>query len=165
MARESEDREDLLADATGLPVRGELSVAAKGTVIVGFRGDRSASWFFGADPVFQFDPQHRLRRIYCDGVKYAVAGGVIVRLVQTPSNGRIQLTKEPLSEAEAAQLMQRWQSGIATVRDAIETNTHRWIGASVDIALLEIQVVQWLRDLPALVPIAKGSRLPRSSRK
>ncbi|QDV67805.1 hypothetical protein Poly24_15090 [Rosistilla carotiformis] len=161
MAREPQDREDLLAEASGLPVRGALRLPDDWEVVVGFRDDGSASWFFAADPVFQFDPQFQLRRAYCDGIRYAVAGGQIVRLEQLASTGRIHLTKHPLDRQQSDQLLDRWKQNIHQVRTAFENKTHRWEGASVPIDAFEHKVMQWISDVPSPPPIAKVSRLPR----
>ncbi|QDS87842.1 hypothetical protein EC9_20250 [Rosistilla ulvae] len=161
MAREPQDREDLLAEATGLPVRGVIVLADDFEVVVGFRDDGSASWFFAADPVFQFDPLFQLRRIFCDGTRYAVAGGQILRLEQATSGGRLQLTKHRLDPAETQQLLDRWKQNIGEVETALQAKTHRWQGASVSIERIDAKVRQWLADLPDPPPIAKVSRLPR----
>lgn len=161
MALEPEDREDLLAEATGLPQRGMIVLPDGQEVVVGFRDDQSASWFFGADPVFQFDPSYHLRRIYCDRTRYAVAGGQILRLEQAAAGGRIQLTKHRINDTQTQDLLNCWQQRILAVKSALVDKTHRWHGASVPIDQLEPKVLSWLADLPTPPPIAKVSRLPR----
>ncbi|WP_417734559.1 hypothetical protein [Rosistilla oblonga] len=161
MARDTHDREDLLAEATGLPVRGVIQMPDGNEVVVGFRDDGSPSWFFAADPVFQFDPNFQLRRIFCDGTRYAVAGGQILRLEQTASGGRLQLTKHPLNSEQTQQMLQRWEDRIRPLQAAMQNKTHRWQGTSVPIAEIEPRVLQWLADCPAPPTIAKVSRLPR----
>ncbi|MEZ6086717.1 MAG: hypothetical protein R3C05_01525 [Pirellulaceae bacterium] len=165
MALEPEDREDLLGEATGLPMRGELQIESCPPIVVGFRSDDAASWYFGADPVFQFDPTHRLRRVFNEGIRYAVAAGGIVRLSRPAVGGRVRFEKELLDDAETDQLLQLWETKIAPVHAAIQSRSYRWTGASVEVDAIETKVIQWLERLPTPIPIARTSRLRKPKRK
>src|SRR5688572_18570527 len=65
MARQEQDREDILREATALVERVELLIPEfPEPIVAGFRRDGSASFFFGADPVLQFNAQGKLRRAF-----------------------------------------------------------------------------------------------------
>ena len=67
MARSEHDAEDLIRDATALTERAEFRLPdAAHPVIVGFRPDGCASFFFGLDEVFHFNSQANLRRANVD---------------------------------------------------------------------------------------------------
>ena len=71
MARRESDREDLLREATALVERAELTIEGfDEPIVVGFRRDGSASFFFGADPVYQFNTAFELRRAFVVGLLY-----------------------------------------------------------------------------------------------
>ena len=63
MARNEEDREDLMAEATALAERVELTVPQESDfVTAGFRRTGHLSLYFGQDPAYHFDEEGRLRR-------------------------------------------------------------------------------------------------------
>lgn len=71
MAQHEEDREDLMREAVALPDRVELSVDGfESLITIGFRSNSAMSIFIGQDPVYQFDPEGRLRRAFVDGLLY-----------------------------------------------------------------------------------------------
>ncbi len=63
MARHEEEREDLMRDAKALVDRIELVVPGfEEPVVVGFRTNGAASFYFGQDAVYHFNSQLELRR-------------------------------------------------------------------------------------------------------
>ena len=71
MAQHEDDREDLMREAVALPHRVELSVNGfESLITIGFRSNSAMSIFIGQDPVYQFDPEGRLRRAFVDGLLY-----------------------------------------------------------------------------------------------
>lgn len=71
MAQHEEDREDLMREAVALSDRVELSVDGfESLITIGFRSNSAMSIFIGQDPVYQFDPEGRLRRAFVDGLLY-----------------------------------------------------------------------------------------------
>ena len=71
MAQHEVDREDLMREAVALPDRVELSVNGfESLITIGFRSNSAMSIFIGQDPVYQFDPEGRLRRAFVDGLLY-----------------------------------------------------------------------------------------------
>ena len=71
MARNEQDREDLIREAVALVDRVELSVAGfEEFITIGFRANSAMSIFIGQDPVYQFDPAGRLRRAFVDGLLF-----------------------------------------------------------------------------------------------
>ena len=71
MAQHEVDREDLMREAVALPHRVELSVNGfESLITIGFRSNSAMSIFIGQDPVYQFDPEGRLRRAFVDGLLY-----------------------------------------------------------------------------------------------
>ncbi len=110
MAIRENDREDLLRDAVNLPNRGQ-AVIRDAQVVVGFRAAKQASFFFGSDPVFQFNAAKQLRRAYFGGERLAARDGQLMRLAKQSSGGRLQLLETPLTEdeqASALKVLQKW---------------------------------------------------------
>src|SRR4051794_11750471 len=106
MARNEADREDLLREATALVERIELTIAGFNEPIVcGFRRDGSASFYFGADPVYQFNAAGQLRRAFLAGRLLKAERGRLIALRRERSQQEIALVRDELAaEAQAALL-------------------------------------------------------------
>ena len=113
MARDPQDREDLLRDATGLVSRVELKIPDVETKIVcGFRADGSLSIYWGQDEVVQFNALGELRRGYWQGRLLATYRRQLVWLDRSQQEGgRMRFAREPFTAEERkdfiAQLMRR----------------------------------------------------------
>ena len=111
MAKQTEDREDLLRDGTAMPVRGRLWVD-RAEVVIGFRSQGQLSLYWDQDPVFQFDESCRLRRVFIDSCRLKAENGKLVRLRQPHESiarrvDRLRLVTEPISEVDEAAILQR----------------------------------------------------------
>jgi len=81
MAQSEHDREDILREATALVERVELRLPDQPeAVVAGFRRDGSASFFFGVEPVLQFNTLKEFRRGYEGGQLLKAVHGQIVSL-------------------------------------------------------------------------------------
>ncbi len=101
MARHESDREDLMREATALVHRAELVCPGETElVIAGFHRDGRLSLYFGPDPVFQFDSQHRLRRAYARGFLYRTQGETLARLARQRTQEQTLLVRHDLEPAE-----------------------------------------------------------------
>lgn len=104
VAREEHRREDLLREAKALVERIELSVP-QGIVVVGFRVDGSASFFFDEQPVYQFNAAQQFRRGFVDDLLYKAVGGRLVSLKRQRFDDRLELQRHELSEEEATHFL------------------------------------------------------------
>ncbi|MCA9269139.1 MAG: hypothetical protein KDA41_11745, partial [Planctomycetales bacterium] len=83
MAKQQHDREDLLREATALVVRAELQLNSDAhPVVAGFRQGGEASFYFGFDPVFQFNSERQLRRAFYDGRLIKAEQGALIALAR-----------------------------------------------------------------------------------
>ena len=75
MARDEADREDLVKEAVAYVVRGEFTLPNwEQPVFIGFRANGNFSFYFGSEPVYQFDARGRLRRAFLNGKLYRQRG-------------------------------------------------------------------------------------------
>src|SRR6186713_1143176 len=108
MAREEHDREDLLREATAMVERASLRVGFFAEpVFVGFRRDGSVSFYFGGDPVYQFNAAGELRRAFCDGALYKAVRGELVEMHRERTDAETRLVSRSLSQAESIALRSR----------------------------------------------------------
>jgi hypothetical protein len=140
MARDESDREDLLREATALAERIELALDADGScvtadvpeapehIVVGFRKNGAASFFFGADPVYQFNANGELRRAYRDGLLYKAVGGRLVALRRIRTANEVALERHELTEAEQREFLGALQQRLDRLALSLAGNDYRIVG-------------------------------------
>src|SRR5687767_152707 len=101
MATSEHDREDILREATALVERVELIVpGCQEPVIVGFRRDGSASFFFGTEFVVQFNTSDELRRGYDHGQLLKADQGRLFTMKRQRQDNEVTLLTRNLTAAE-----------------------------------------------------------------
>ena len=109
MARQEQDKEDLLREATALIERVELATTThdgvRHTVVVGYRRDGAPSYFFGADPVYQFNAKREIRRGFHGGKLLKAEQGRLVELTRKRTDTKTILERRELTEAETAAIL------------------------------------------------------------
>lgn len=130
MSRQSQDREDLLRDATALVPRLMLRVLISGDsceVFAGFRGE-ALSLYFGADPVYQFNSVGELRRAFVDGVIVKAESGVLSRWRQERSTDEVAMHSRSFPAAETAEFLKAANARIAELRTALDAGEFELVG-------------------------------------
>ena len=103
MAVNEDDREDLIREAVALPDRVELSVAGfEAPITIGFRANLAMSIFVGQDPVYQYDPDGRLRRAFVDGLLYRSQHTTLAMLKRERTETQTILLRTDLGNTELA---------------------------------------------------------------
>lgn len=151
MARHEADREDLVKEATAYVVRGEFSIPDwEHPIFIGFRKNGAFSFYFGADPVYQFDPQGRLRRAFVAGRLYRSEGESLCSMQRHRSVTESSLIRIEISPQEG----EFFQWGM---HEAI-----RQLDAAVGSGLYEIRDVVGTEDL-WITKIKQGCQLVLNS--
>ena len=129
MAREPEEREDLLREATALVQRVALEgPALPAGFVAGFRRDGCLSLFYGADPVYQFNSQQQLRRAFVAGTLYKAEQGQLVRLIRATTSQEVHFVRHELTDDEQTTLIEQAAQRIVSVAQAIDDNAVQIIG-------------------------------------
>ncbi len=147
MAREPSDREDLLRDATALVERIELAppgAAEADHVVVGFRAEGAVGFFFGSEPVYQFNTADRLRRAYCDDRLVKAVRGRLVALRRTSQPGEVQLLRRQLTDDEQDAFLARMRGELAALATGLDDGSCRIVGQVPDGADVLARVRAWL---------------------
>lgn len=104
MAREELDKEDLLREAVALVERVELLDTShsdrRHTITIGFRRDGAISYFFAADPVYQFNARRELRRGFLHGKLLKAEQGRLVELTRVRTPTETILERRELADDE-----------------------------------------------------------------
>ena len=101
MAREAQDRENLLRDAKAFVTRVQLSVpidAKHSEVFVGFRTGGAVSYYFDQDPVYHFNDRGALRRAFVDDRLIKTEQGRLVELQRQNGENQVTMLRHVMTE-------------------------------------------------------------------
>ncbi|KAA0139838.1 hypothetical protein FYZ48_07865 [Gimesia chilikensis] len=108
MALHEQDREDLMREAIALYPRAEFQVPQEAEpVFWGQKRSGQFSFYFGGDPVYQFDQQGHLRRAYLNGHLYRTQGNTLARLTKVRTADASTLKRYDLTQAELEEVLHR----------------------------------------------------------
>jgi len=159
MARQEEEREDLLAEATALVERVSLRIAGyEEEVVVGFRRDQSASIYFGGDPVYQFTSQGELRRAFVGNLLYKAREGRLVSLRRERSQEATTLVSRELDPAASQSFLQTMRANLERLHDALAKCNFSIVGQVPETMDLISRVCCWLDEFADRVEIAQSPR-------
>jgi len=157
MARRESDREDLLREATALVERVELHVTGfEQPIVVGFRRDGCASFFFGADPVYQFNSAGELRRGYIDGLLYKAEGGRLIGLKRERTEAAVELQRMEIGTEQTAAILESARADLQKLSSALDTRSLRVHGQVPPDAEVVARVSRWLQTFAATIPVAQA---------
>ena len=162
MSRQESPREDLLREATALVERVELTIPGfSEPIVVGFRRDGAASFFFGADPVYQFNAAGELRRAYVGGLLYKTEQGRLVALRRERTPTETALIRHELTPAETDNWLAAMQQHLAQLKAALRTSNHQLLREVPPAADLPRRIAAWLQDLPTPSRLASRPNVER----
>jgi hypothetical protein len=148
MARQEQDREDLLKEATALVERAEVSLPRRAeTVLFGFRRDRCTSLYFSPDEAYHFNSQSQLRRAYLNGQLIKAEHGRLVALKRQRSDGEVQLGRYELTRAETEAFLRQFADAAGDLQRRLSTGDYQRIGqvpGNTDVAQ---RMFSWLSAL------------------
>jgi hypothetical protein len=166
MARQENDREDLLSEATALVERVELTVVGfERPLVAGFRKDGSASIYFGAEPAYHFNSQSELRRGYVQGLLYkteriyGTKKGRLVSLKRHRVADEVQLLRKDLTADETSRFLDALTTRLTNVRKALEQGRYRIVGQVPSAVNVVERLCDWLVRLPIPIVIASSPRV------
>jgi hypothetical protein len=164
MSRHESDREELLREATALVERAELTVPGEAEpIVVGFRRDGAASFFFGADPVYQFNAAGELRRAYVSGLLYKAERGRLVSLQRERSESATHLVRGEISLEATAEFLLAVHQRLTRLQEAIGSGSVVVIGQVPVAGNLLTRISDWLAKLPTQLSIARVPNVVSSS--
>jgi hypothetical protein len=160
VARDEQDREDLLAEATALIERAELCVCGEDeSVVVGFRRDGAASVFFGADPAYHFNAAGELRRAFVSGLLYKAERSRLVSLRRQRVPGEVQLLRHELNEEETSAFLAELARRLDALQGAIAGVQVEVLRQAPPTADVFARIRNWLASRSLPVAIASTPRV------
>lgn len=126
MARQEDDRENLLREATALKERVAWVVPGEpGLVIAGLRSDGRLSVYFDGDPALHFDAEGRLRRAFVGGDLYRSEGDHLSRLTRSRQPDHTGLIRHDPRPDESQALLTTLLTRLMHLTAAIEAGAAR----------------------------------------
>ena len=129
MAREERDREDLLAELTGLSPRIELQVNGL-SIVVGYRRGGVSTFYLGQNFSVGFNKQQEVRRLFDHGVLYrAERGRHLTRLDRFRTESESTHWTSAVSPTAQANLLSHLRQKLVDLAQAIDLGTFSIRGA------------------------------------
>lgn len=160
MAREESDREDLLREATALVERIELGLINADSskhIVVGFRSNGAASFFFGSRTVYQFNAAGELRRAFCEGQLIKASRGRLISLRRNRVQNETQLLSRELNDAEQAEFLESMSKCLREFVTTLNSRNITIVGQVPDNANVLSRVQSWLakHEVPTIARSAR----------
>ena len=156
MTGQEGQREDLIRTATALVQRVELAIDKfPDLLVIGFRSDGAVSLFVGEDPVYQFNTRGELRRAFRAGKRVKAASGRLVELTRGPADNRVDMISRELTDQQQQEFLSQLRQTLDQLQGALQQKEYRVTGqvpADQDVVR---QAVQWIDQLPNLIPVAQ----------
>ena len=161
MAKQKQDKEDILREATALVNRVELKLDGKGesddSVFVGFRRDGAVSFFYGSEPVYQFNNQHAFRRGYYQSTMLKAEQGKLVQLTRSREGEQLVLLRREYNEQQTVEFCEEMRQNLLNLLAAIRSEKYELIGFVVEdntVEQLLIQVADWIENHAGQIRVA-----------
>lgn len=149
MALEEHDREDLLGEGRMMPIRGGCVIDGR-TIVAGFRSGGQLSIYCDADPVFQFNADKELRRVFFEGRRFAAEQGHLIELVREKRGGKVAFTSVAIDPKLLNRLLLSWRECCSAIqREITVACSWRVVGGDTE-ELLDL-LRNWLDDEGGLV--------------
>ncbi len=158
MAKQEQDREDLLRDGKQMLLRAEC-VIDDVVVVIGFRSQGQVSVYVGPDPVFQFNSSMELRRVFLNGKRYAAIQGRLCELTRSGSSDRVRFSPQATLANVEAEIMANLDSELARIQIAIESPETHWRLACGEFLDFQSQLSEWLAIVLDSVKIAETPKV------
>jgi hypothetical protein len=160
MARHEHDREDLLKEASALVERASLRREGQDEeIIVGFRRDGSASFYFGSARSYQFNTAGQLRRAFVGDLLYKAEAGKLVALARRRTEQAVELVRDELDAKATRDFLDEMWSHLEQLHRAIVAGRLTVIGKVPPEADVVVRIEAWLAQFGDRVTIARSPRV------
>ena len=162
MAKQEQDKEAILREATALVNRVELKLGGEresgDSVFVGFRRDGSVSFFYDGEPVYQFNTQHAFRRGYYQSTMLKAEQGKLVQLTRSREGEQLVLLRREFNDQQTAEFCEEMRQNLLNLLAAIRNDEYELIGFVVanesTAQQLLFQIADWIEQHAIQIRIA-----------
>ena len=159
MARDEQDREDLMAEATALVQRASIQLPGLAAEsVVGFRRDGSLALYLAADRVYQFTSSGQLRRAFVDRLLYKARDGRLVSLDRRRSTTEVALVSHELDEVETQAFLTQMHEHVNHLRQCVASGNYELLAEIPPGAQVLRRTLDWLDQRDGEFAIARSPR-------
>lgn len=159
MAKQEQDREDLLAEAKALSQRIGLQLSDdEEPLVVGFRRDGSASFYFGAGRAYQFTSAGQLRRAFVDDFLFKAEGGKLVAMRRERKTNVVELVSRELDAEAQHGFLQEMLAHLDKLKHAVASGRFSVTGQVPAEADVMGRVRDWLERFADGITVARSPR-------
>ena len=97
-------------------------------MVVGFRSNSAASFFFDQDPAYHFTSAGQLRRAFREDRLYKADGGKLARQTRRRGEGRHELLRHDLDAEETDRFLAELCQRLATLRERLLAGGFQIVG-------------------------------------
>lgn len=147
MARDTEDRENLLRDAKAFVQRAELRLfegEKPYEVFAGFRRCGALSLFFGHDLVYQFNTRGELRRAFDRERIIKAERGRLVGWLPHRTQETTEMLRQDLEDNQQQAFCQEMTERLRSLRRALERKEFELIGQAPEEEDIVGRLCEWL---------------------
>lgn len=127
MARSPQRREDLIGEATAMPLRGEIIWQPEPEpCVIGFRATGAASVYFGEQPVLHFDARGRLRRLFAQDQQFVAQRGTLMQRKRVGPGYRLLADLHPLPPERQKQWLIELELRLRRLLQAVLSGQATW---------------------------------------
>lgn len=158
MARDAQDREDLMRDAVALVERMQIRLGDR-AVVIGFRQSGAGSIYLGSDPAYHFNSRRELRRAIVRDVLYKAESHRLVAMRRERDTTAVILRRHELTDEELNSMLAEFEMHRSHLLHAF---TDEAIQIDREIAIeprLSDRVARWIERLAPPVCIAATARV------
>ncbi len=128
-------------------------------IVAGFRRDGAASFYFGSDPVFQFNARAELRRAFVNNQLIKAARGGIVTMDRVRTESAVELHSRELTDLESTELLTLAASRLSRLLAVIHAGTGRIHGQVTSEVDVLARVRTWLERHATNIHVADSPRV------
>ncbi|MGC4001918.1 MAG: hypothetical protein QM811_01725 [Pirellulales bacterium] len=158
MARDEQDRENLLRDARAYVDRAEFRhVTSNVELFVGFRAAGGMSVYLDQDPVYHWNSRGELRRAFVAGRLFKAEFGRLIALERVRDAERSVLRSQPLSDDEQQTFLIELANSLETLKRELASETYACVGEITSDAAahtVEHRIKERLADHASLLRVA-----------
>jgi len=159
MAKFESDREDILREATALVQRVELqSPDNSEPITAGFRTSGAACFYFGAEPVYQFNSAGEFRRGYLNGQLIKAENNQLATLRRERTETQVVLRRTDLSPPATAQIIEAAEKDLKRLLSTLQSGDYSIHGQVPTDADIVGRLIRWLEEHHETITIAKSPR-------
>jgi hypothetical protein len=104
--------------------------------------------------VFQFNSRGRLRRAYWEGELIKAEAGQLVALTRQRTATAVELIRQELSPARAAEILAAGRSWLDRIANALATGQFEVTGQVPEDGTVLVRIRAWLEGLPRKLQVA-----------